>query len=325
MREWPEKSMYVDYRPEGFCREFAAIRGHASMLYNYMAVVTGVKPLLDDWIPVERFEDFERTCRKKYGLSVRAGAVWLYEISDEYLAGLSSGGSLSTTKFMGARYRKGLKDGNLHVFVAGDKEALERGYRSGWYPLIINGRIVHKPYVDYLRFGLALGYPECCVDYFARENPLGDFLFKIYSGHAGQGDYRCNCLAKDTSYSYIYHMPCSAHCAETIRYVDNLRAEIRKQDPLYAELIDRHLKAPFLVFSEQDIYAFEGTVFGNRILSAKSHFVGKPRYNRYNEMLREADTVVVEDGEIKAFKSGELLISIKKDSPEKGTIIHFSG
>lgn len=322
MSRWRETSMFVDYRPESFCREFVELRGHATMLYNYMAVVLGVKPLLDDWIPVGRVDDFRKAC-EKYGLHMKTGAVWLYEASDEYLKKLSGGDSLSTTKFVGARYTPDLESGNVHVFVANSQENLERGYRSGWYPLIIDNRVVHKPYVDFIRFGIALGYPECCIDYFLRENPLGDTLLKIYSGGDEPYDYRCNCLAKDTSFSYIYHMPCSPDCPETIKYADNLRKEIKKRDPEYVDVIDRHLKLPYLCFSEQDIYAFEGSVSGNIIHTKKSYFVGKPRYNRFNDEFRKADAITVTDKEITAHKNERLLMSISKEKPNKGIIIRF--
>lgn len=321
--EWRELSLFVDYRPESFCREFVELRGHSALLYNYMAVALEVKPLLDDWIPVGVFEDFERVCRTKYGLHVKAGAVWTAEASDEYLKSISPGETLSTTKFFGARYDKNIKGGNLHVFVSKSKDNLEKGFQSGWYPLIINHKVAQKPYIDFIRFGYALGYPACCVDYFLKENPGGDFLAKIYGPKNVRYDFRCNCLAKDTSFSYIYHMPCGASCAETIKYTNALREEIKKRDPLYVEVIDRHLKAPYLYFGEQDIYAFDGTASGGHIAYKKSYFVGKPRYNLYNDLFREADRIECGDAVILVFKENRLLKSIKKEKPERGRIVTF--
>lgn len=306
------KRFFNQYVPERFCREFVEIRGHSSSLVNYMAVVTGLKPLMDDWIPVDTYRDFERTANKKYGLCVKPGAVWLKEAPDDYLRQIHEGASLTTTKFIGARYENGMKDGELHVFIAKSEEALEKGYRTGWYPLVIDGIAVKQPFADNVQFGRELGYPDCCLDYFVENNHRGSFLKRIKNNTAGEFNYLCNCLPKDASFSYIYHMPCSFNCESSVSYAEALRKEIDKREPELVGIIDGVLKNPYLVLKEQHIYVFDGVAGNmNEIVYSDVKFAGKARYNIYEKMLASGDELRIEDDRIYVFKAGGNVGEIK--------------
>lgn len=308
-----------DCIPERFCREFVEIKQTAQLITNYMAVVVGLKPLLDDWIPVELMGAFAATCGK-YSLLFRTEAVFLKEATDEELAFVEGGEGLNTTKCFGARYNPSLPGGRVHVFVGRSEDALERGYRAGWYPLIIANTALHKPVIDLFRFGAALGVPECCNIFFMKENPKRNFLFTVLKNTKDNPHYLCNCLTKDSVYSYTYHMPCSFNCAETIRYAGALREEIKKREPRFAAQIDLRLKAPFLVFEEQFIYAFDGyfTDFGT-ISYKKAFFIGNPRNNRFSDLMNAANRLWVLDNTIQLFNNEKMVGEIA----EAGFLVCF--
>ncbi|MFH1537605.1 MAG: hypothetical protein ABIH66_01510 [bacterium] len=286
---------------------------------NYMAVVAGLKPLLDDGIPVKSMDAFAAACGK-YGLRFRTEAVFLKEATDEELEFVEGGERLNTTKWFGARYNPSLQGGYVHVFVAKSEDAIEMGYRAGWYPLIIGSVSFEKPIIDHFRFGAALGVPECCNIFFMKENPKRNFLFTVLKNTRGMPHYLCNCLTKDNVYSYTYHMPCSFNCAETIRYAEALREEVKKREPRFAAQIDFRLKTPFLVFEEQFIYAFDGyfTDFGT-ISYKRAFFVGNLRNDRFSDLLNAANRLRILDNTIQLFNNDRMVGEIA----EAGFLVCF--
>jgi hypothetical protein len=310
---------YDNCIPERFCREFVEIKQSALLITNYMAVVTGVKPLLDDWIPVEAMDSYAAAC-KRYGLLFKTEAVFLKEATDEELEFVEGGAGLNTTKCFGARYNPLLPGGVVHVFVARSDDAIERGYKAGWYPLIIGGVAYHKPFIDHFRFGAALGVPECCNTFFMKENPKRNFLYTILKNTRGMPHYLCNCLPKDNIYSYTYHMPCSFNCAETLRYAEALREEIKIREPRFAAQIDLRLKAPFLVFEEQFVYTFDDYVvdFGT-IYYKRAFFIGNPRNNLYGELLNAANRLWILNNTIQLFNNEKIIGVI----PKAGFLVYF--
>jgi hypothetical protein len=314
---------YYDYIPNKFCREFVELKKSAVQITNYMGVVAGLKPLLDDWIPVQAMDAFAGACRK-YGILYKSEAVWMKEASDEELRNVAGGDGLNTTKFYGSRYDSGISQGNVHVFVARSEEALDKGYRSGWYPLIIGSTAIYKPFIDYFRFGAALGYPECCINYFMKENPKRNFLYSILKNSKGKLNYLCNCLNKDNIYSYIFHMPCSFNCEKTIQYCEALRGEIKKHEPRFAGQIDFHLKAPFLVFEEQNAYSFDGEVIDIGTISyKKAFFIGNSRNNIYGDRINAADKLQIQNDVIRLFRSNILVCEIAKNRASEGFLLYF--
>jgi hypothetical protein len=96
------------------------------------------------------------------GLVVECDCVFK-ELDNGDIAGLEQ---TPTTKAAGERWQpRGSSNtgGLVHVFVSMKREWLDEALGAGWYPVAVNRRVVAKPVVDHLRFGLALGYPECCA------------------------------------------------------------------------------------------------------------------------------------------------------------------
>ncbi|HXE71661.1 MAG TPA: hypothetical protein VNO81_03290, partial [Candidatus Nitrosotenuis sp.] len=132
------------------------------------------------------------------------------------------------------------------------------------------------------------------------------FLYEIYR-NTRPGAYRllCNPLAKDRTYSYIYHMPCRFDCPATRRLAARLRAEIGRREPDFVRRIDQHLGLPYLVFRERKHYAFRGVLEGRTIRYSEVFYPdGAPEGRPYLERLARGDQVVLGEGAVDILRRG---------------------
>lgn len=280
---------FKTYIPKYFCREYVETKGSSVQLAMFMAVVLGIKPLMDDWIPVNKLNEFKKIC-KNLGLKIREDVIFLNiakkDVSDnilgkEYLTTTSACGYPVDSK----------KDGQIHIFISKDKKLLRQGM---WYPVIIKDRVIFQPRADSLKYGYVLGYPECCIKFFRKYNDWLRYsnLYEAYINTKGAPSFLCNPFLKDTSFSYIYHMPCSYSCHETIKLAGKLRLEINKREPGYVKLTDEYLQMPFLVFYEKKYYCFKGEVKNSLLEYEKVYFSSPTQSNDiYGELFRNADSL----------------------------------
>ncbi|MGE5279682.1 MAG: hypothetical protein ACM3L6_02920 [Deltaproteobacteria bacterium] len=295
--------MFNTFVPKKFCREFVLLRGHSLQLASIMAVIQGHKPCLDDWVACSKLAEYEKICRR-YGLSCKVDAVFRCVPPSRIGARVVGAERLTTTHAYGLPWSPAVTAGTVHVFIARSRAKLEACWRSGWYPLVIKGRVVEKPQIDIHRFGAALGYPACCRDFFRLRNNwfFFNFLYEVFK-NSGTGPYPflCNPLTRDETYSYLSHMPCSFACASSLALARRIRSGIKAEEPAFAAAIDRHLRLPLLVFRERWIYAFEGVLKGQRLTYGKVAYVGNQDegaaylddFKRGDSLRVDADTVAV--------------------------------
>ena len=306
----------LSYVPESFCREFVDIAKSSKQLIQFMAVVLGVKKAYDDWIPMDRVDEVKKVC-KKYGLHYKFD--WIFALQRDVGGVISGGERLPTTKSMGFPFDEKFKGGanaGAHVFFSRSKRDLEFAFRNGWYPLIIKNRAVHKPFIDYLRFGYFLGYPDCCVDFFRRYNNhfRYNFLSEALKNTRARPHIYCNPLLKDNTFSYIYHMPCSYDCGRTIRYAGKIREKLMRLEPGLVAITDMLLAKPFLAIGEQYSYIFEGALRGNEILYSDFRFAGvnKPEEERIDHVLKRGNRVSVGVDAISIYEDDRVILDRKR-------------
>lgn len=323
--------MFENYIPKKFCREFVEIKGHSLQLVMIMATVKGIKPCMDDWVRVDKYDKYRKIC-KSYGLFVRPDTVFNVVEGSNIPINVIGRGRLTTTKAFGFSFNKSVKGGSVHVFISCSKKNLDNGFKNGWYPLIIKNRVIDKPLIDAFKFGYDLGYPKCCIDFFQKYNNWYkySYLYEAFK-NTPQNDYHylCNPFTKDITYSYIYHMPCSYNCQATINLAKRIREAIYKEEPEFVRRIVRHLRLPLLVFYERKFYAFEGEIKNNRLYYNKVYFIGQmPENNLYEIYLRKGNSVFIENKDVLILKNGKLIKRIKwqkKDfAPEMSFIIQFN-
>lgn len=319
--------MKLSYKPESFCREYVNIKGDSHQLIQFMATVLGIKRAYDDWFPLRQIDKIEDMCRD-YKLNYKFD--WIFAPCEDVSKVISGGERLPTTKMFGFPFKeryKEINNGNIHVFFSKSKDNLDMAFKNGWYPLVISNRAIHKPYIDLLRFGYFLGYPNCCIDFFRRYNNhyLHNHLFETLKNTKSKPNIYCNPLLKDHTYSYIFHMPCSYDCKQTIEYVSELRKELLKKEPELVEITDRMLSKPFLVFKEQKVYIFEGEARQNCITYKNFAFLGNTASNEENSfssILAKGDKVAVERGKIAVYSEKKRIYEEAKQ-PNQGFIIKF--
>ena len=322
--------MFESYIPKKFCREFVDIKGYSSQLALIMATVKGIKPCMDDWVSMDRYDQYEKVC-KKYGLFIIPDVVFKMVPKSQVAGKIVGGNRLVTTVALGQPFDKNNKNREYlaHVFLSRSKSDLDRCMKDGWYPLIINNRLIDKPLIDNFKFGYGLGYPKCCVDYFHKYNNWLKYSY-LYEAlkNTKSFNFLCNPFLKDSTYSYIYHMPCSYGCSKTIKLAKIVRAAIKEEDPRFVKVIDRYLQLPILVFYETKIYAFEGKVKNGRLYYKKVYYTGiDPENNIYEGNLQKGNCVFIDRNDVVILKNGKLLERIKAKkkefAPESPFIVQF--
>lgn len=318
--------MFEEYKPEKFCRDYIDIKGSIRQLVMFMAVIFGIKPVMDDWVEKERYDRFVKICGN-YGLSVKPDAVF-FGVDDPLITKKSVGKeTLTTTIANGRRFESAKPGGMVHVFIAKDKDNLEKAFFNGWYPLVVKNRVIQKPYIDLLKFGYNLGYPRCCVNFFRHFNDWNKYsnLYETLRNTSGKPSYLCNCFTKDVVYSYIYHIPCSFNCLATVEKAQALRDEIGKKEPLFVELIDAHLKLPFLIFYETVMYAFEGEMKDNKLYYKRVYFIGRGegRNDIYGKILEQGNCLFLDGKDVIILKNGKQTNKIKNQPSEFAPVIPF--
>lgn len=311
--------------PKSFCKEYVELKGNLTQLSMFMAVALGIKPLMDDWIEVNKIEEFKKVC-KQYGLKVREDIIFLNPKEENISDKVLDRGRLTTTKAYGFSL-KSKNEGQIHLFISKDNKLLKKGM---WYPVIIKNRAIFQPRIDSLKYGYVLGYPECCIRFFRKYNNWlkYSYLYEAYINTIGKPSFFCNPFLKDTTFSYIYHMPCSYSCSETIKLAELLRREIRKREPELIEQVDRKLKMPFLVFYERKFYCFNGVLKKDKIYYKDVYFPS-PEISKdiYGEDLRESDALNLKGRTIVLYKKNKLFkkieVSLNNFAPEYPFLIKF--
>jgi len=291
------------FYPKSFCRDFIELKGNSLQLVMYMAMVLGFKPLMDDWVEERQLKEFTKLCRN-YGLHLKVDCSFKSvkkEVIEDKIVG---GQTLTSTVCYGLP--KGVSaEARAHVFISKDKNLLKKGM---WYSLIIRNRVVWSPRHDILNYGFALGYPGCCIKFFRKYNDwcTYSYLYQAYK-NSKRYSYLCNPLLKDDYYSYIYHMPCSFDCKETIKQAGKLRQGIIKMAPEFVKAMDIRIKSPFLVFYEKKIYAFKGRLVNNKeLIYSKVHFVNaEEERNSYMQKLLKGNRLKLDGGRIDIYNNND--------------------
>lgn len=266
-------------RPHGHLSRYCEFVQSPALFPQFAAVVAGLKPGMDCWVAFEKYEYFNSFTRG-LGLSLAVDCAFR-ELSSrvrEQAIGLET---LCTTYAQGIPAENAQPGDTLHVFVGATPHAVERLRASGWYPVVINGRVHNKPFVDHLEFGRALGYPECCVQFFMRSNNwnrTNSYAEALANSHGGC-DYRTNCFGKNHGYSLNFHIPCRFDCPETIRHSSILEQFLDEQEPDYTATCRKLLGLPVLSLNEREVALIDSSSASDhtaRYTSALNLFMTPP-------------------------------------------------
>jgi hypothetical protein len=256
-------------RPRGELSKYCDFVQSPVLFPQFVAVVAGLKPGMDCWVAVDRYEEFNAFVRG-VGLSLAVDCAFRkvpLQMRDQ-VVGFDR---LCTTYALGIPSANAEPEDTLHVFIGKNIDVVNRMRACGWYPVIVNGRVHDKPFVDHVEFGRALGYPECCVKFFMRSNNwnrTNSYAESLLSTHSAN-DYRTNCFGKNFGYSLNFHIPCRFDCSRTIEDAAKLEQFLGTQEPDYAAACRRLLHLPVVSLNEREVVLLDGVV-GNRSVKYSS-------------------------------------------------------
>lgn len=314
-----------EYEPKHYGKEFRgvlSIRQYPMVL----AVALGVKTSFDDWVKVDKYDALVEAC-EKYGLHVEPDVMFTTPESQDK-SKIIGGENITTTFQKGMPFDKNAKDETVHVIIAKSPEVARKSKKFGWYSVIINNRTFNKPFVDHLRFGKLLGFPDCCVDFFRKYNNWHVYNHpyetlkntKRIEGKA-IGSYYCNNVLMDNIYFFIHHLPCSYRCEATIEYAKKVEAAIEKVEPEFVEYTKKLLKSPLLNFGEKNFIIFDGemTIDGNvSTIEYKdsqyfSNYARKEAKMKFASEVEKGNKVIVDENTITILKDDEIIVEVSKE------------
>jgi hypothetical protein len=283
----------------GLLRDLVEVRGSEQQLCQYVAVLSGIRRSLDDWIPINRFDAY-KLFAARLGLVVEVDCLFKPITDDAPVFGTNY---MPTTRAAGACYHHGVDDNpatSVHVVVSSRSDWAAEALGSSWYSVAVDGRIVRKPLVDHVRFGRALGYPECCIQFFIRNNDFPRLNTIAQAAHASTTiHWEANCLAKHTPWMTIFHMPCSFDCGATRTYTAAVLSEVKRLDSDYTLKVESFLRQRFLLINEILCYALVNTRASadGRLAYDHALYVGYGDNNdRYGRILAKGNELEIADG-----------------------------
>ena len=318
--------------PAGVLYRVATTRGHAGQLYQYAALLGRLKPILDDWIPVHRVGAWMRLC-EEIGWVCVPDVVFTRPLIDSPLDGRDR---LCTTIASGEVWQPGLvspEGSELPVFCGWSIDSAEAAHRVGWYPLIVNDRVVDRAWVDVASLGHLLGYPSCCVRAFEECNDWRTrSSYELALDQTASRPHRfANPFARHTPWSWIFHTPCRFDCEATIRYASAVRESMQSTEPSYAESIDVFQRDHvFLVFNENRVYALRGSLLNRRRARyTEVMFLGGiPSEDLYGSILEAGTEVLVERDAVHVYSEDDWRCVIEArlcgPRPEHAMLLVFS-
>jgi hypothetical protein len=241
-------------------RGYVQIRPEHGQPVNFVALLAGLKPVMDDWVPKTDLGRYEQMCRDR-GLHVAANTQFANLADDARIETVVGGRTLTTTRAEARPLSDDVAAASVHVFVGADRAVVDRTRWSGWYPLVSGGRASSKPWIDHFWFGLGLGYPPCCIEAFAASNNWSVNNMPYQSWRATtRPSMLCNSLMRFSGLTWSAHLPCRYDCPRTVSAAEAVRAAVSEHCPALAEYIDRLLARPYLVLNEWEAFAFCGAV-----------------------------------------------------------------
>jgi len=305
--------MKLDHRPKKFAVEYLQFKG--TMQYMMFAsVALGVKTCFDDWIDISRYEAFIEMC-KKYNLYVLPDVVFAKPPKKDEIIGAQN---ISTTFFTGVRLKDRPKQGEVHLIVSKSKREALQAKKFGWYSVVINNRSINKPFVDHMRYGRSLGFPDCCVEFFRKYNnwALYSHPYEAFKRTEGNGSYYCNNILMDHGCSFIHHIPCSFSCEKTRAYSKEVENRLAKYEPEFVNKSIENLKKSFLVLGERHFIVFDGKLNDKTISYKDCMYVDNParpeeNIDFYND-IREGNFLKDEGSTYSVHRQDKLIARVKK-------------
>jgi hypothetical protein len=220
----------------------------------------------------------------------------------------------------------------IQVFVGRSHERVTEAARAGWYNLVAENRVVLKPWIDHHWFGRALGYPECCLESFARDGAWN--LTNPYAAASartrGSALALCNPAMRHSGFNYLNHYPCRFNCPASANYAASVRRALAAHGRGLVELADRHAKAPYLLLSGWAGYGFDGALAGTTLRYRDCWQIPSNKPNTaFGELLCAGNRVQLAADVLTVWHADDFVgaYEVRADhyAPEHPTFVDFTG
>ncbi len=323
--------MFENYIPKNntLFQMFAKLE--ASQLPMFYSVYLGIKPLMDTFLRYDNFLVLQEEA-KKHGIIVDHNEVMAVFPNEEFLQRKERFRNLGTTKLTAVPFDHSRTHSLIHTFISRSKERIDEARQLTWYNLFVGEYQLPQPDIDNFRYGDTLGFPQCCVRFYAAHN--GRFSedgchwewntpFEVYKNTEGEFSFLCNHIPMDHIYFLSHHYPCSYNCPRTIDISGRLLQGISRLEPQFAVLIEQHLKLPYLLFNEKKAFAFDGEIKNNRIYYSQCRFLGDRRDLETYKEITKGNMVEVGEENIIIYRGNEEIARYKQEGVYKGKIYRF--
>lgn len=291
-----------------------ALRGYTEMRpehgqpVNFAAVLAGLKPVMDDWVPSSQLTDFIGMCEER-GLYVTVNAQLATVTADEQIADVVGRETLTTTRAVAHPVEEDVPEASVHVFLGRDRHAVDRTRWAGWYPLVTGGRASSKPWIDHYWFGSGLGYPACCTEAFAHHNnwAVNNMPYQAWRRTVTPAAL-CNSTLRFTGLTWTAHLPCRYDCPASMSLAEQTRDAVREHCPSLADYVDHVVSRPCLVLNEWEAVNFDGVVEGRTVRYQAVTLApsNKPNLALFTA-LRSGDQLEVRDDLVVVFNGAEVV------------------
>ena len=112
----------------------------------------------------------------------------------------------------------------------------------------------HELKNNHAQLGNILGYPKCCVEFFAKNQPErsaadNDYIVPMLTNTDGNSfPFYNNILLRNQDISLLSHFPCSLNCSASAELGKKYLSAVRKHDSALAEQIASKLKGHHRIF-----------------------------------------------------------------------------
>ncbi|MEM0360637.1 MAG: hypothetical protein QXK06_04865 [Candidatus Diapherotrites archaeon] len=189
---------------------------------------------------------------------------------------------------------------------------------------------------DVKKIGRIFGFPECCIEFFFgkaenRSNiafevlknskkPLSfynNFVLYTASDFKPKNALECNCLkeARNKSFYFIYHIPCSFNCNKSIEMGKKYKRVLEKEAPLLAEQAKNALKKTMVYFGSFNFVLLNDAIEGKSENEAFYESVFEfptTTSKKILEKIRQGNRIKAENGALAVFKNRQKILELKK-------------
>ena len=219
-----------------------------------------------------------------------------------------------------------------YVYISRSKKMARLAYESE----INNDQKTH---------GEALGYPDCCVDFFSKNLPSGkDFNMLAHKNTLGKPSFYCHSLfnhesklrdknlsvylqnrekfKSTTNLFLIKHIPCSLNCKKSVALGKITLELLKKEVPSLATTVVKALKTSVLYFDYFNWIAFKGKPTKGELnytdVLPYPSLISEHEINQY----KQGNRIKIINNQINIYQNRNLIAGLKKKNA--GVIIDFS-